>query len=225
MFLVSSVLLASYNIDDNRFGLRNGFLGVGRNRFCICDASNNVRNVSAVGIMNNEFACRVPYRSSYALVVIFPGFSRRPVFTRSKRSIRLGNSTSRLGRVIMGNAGGGRLVAGFHGSVLNGAPPRRGGRTRLFVRSGTGSTMDLFLVGGCFVTAPRPSCGGTFSLLALLRGRRPGGVRMNGLGRRVSTVGSTKVNAGLPAFASCSAGKGLVSDARLADSPITIVCA
>ncbi len=221
--LLITVMIITYNGKNNAFGLRKRLVGLGRNRFCICDPSNIVSNVSAVAILTKEFGCGIPYAVRNALIVIFPGFSRRPIFIIPNGAIAVTNSISRLHRLAIGNAPRGGLVAAFHRRAGRTRPRRVTTCTTTFIYRRPAALTTACLVGHCFVHISSPSCINTTTLCSALYTTRPGGNHLTRRTGHIHTCTTTNVGRGLPTFATAAVSKEAVARHALSGSA-TIVC-
>lgn len=210
-----SLLLVSCGTDSKHFKFEGRFLHLNQGEFYLYSEDGAVSGIDTIKVEGGRFAYEMACDAPTTLILVFPNFSRQPIFAEPGKTVSIKGDASHLKELEVKGTKDNELMTAFRRQVADASPPEKRKFAARLIEKNPTSRVSAFLIKDCFVTTPQPDYQEALRLTRLLlpKQERNGDLaRLDKVLRSITTCG---VGATLPSFTATDIHGATVSSVQL----------
>lgn len=217
LFLLAllSLLLVSCGTDSKHFKFEGRFLHLNQGEFYLYSEDGAVSGIDTIKVEGGRFAYEMACDAPTTLILVFPNFSRQPIFAEPGKTVSIKGDASHLKEMEVKGTKDNELMTAFRRQVANASPPERQKLAIRFVEDNPTSRVSAYLVKDCFVATSQPDYSEALRLTRLLLPKQERNGDLARLDKSLRLVTTCGVGATLPAFTATDVHGATVSSAQL----------
>lgn len=218
LFLLAllSVLLFSCGTDSKHFKFEGRFLHLNQGEFYLYSEDGAVSGIDTIKVEGGRFAYEMACDAPTTLILVFPNFSRQPIFAEPGKTVSIKGDASHLKEMEVKGTKDNELMTGFRHQVADASPPEKKKLAARFIENNPTSRASVFLIKDCFVATPQPDYQEAMRLTRLLLPKQERNGDLARLDKALRAVTTCSVGATLPSFTATDIHGNAVSSAQLA---------
>ena len=210
-----SLLLVSCGTDSKHFKFEGRFLHLNQGEFYLYSEDGAVSGIDTIKVEGGRFAYEMPCGAPTTLILVFPNFSRQPIFAEPGKTVSIHGDASHLKEMEVKGTKDNELMTAFRLQVANASPPEKRKLASRFIESNPESRVSAFLIKDCFVATPQPDYQEAKRLTRILLPKQDRNGDLARLDKALRSVTSCGVGDKLPSFKATDIHGDNVSSAQL----------
>lgn len=216
LFALLSLLLVSCGTDSKHFKFEGRFLHLNQGEFYLYSEDGAVSGIDTIKVEGGRFAYEMACDAPTTLILVFPNFSRQPIFAEPGKTVSIKGDASHLKELEVKGTKDNELMTAFRHQVAEVSPPEKRKLATQFVEHNPTSRVSAFLIKDCFVTTPNPDYQEALRLTRLLLPKQERNGDLARLDKALRSITTCGVGASLPTFTATDIHGATVSSAQLA---------
>lgn len=158
LFLLAllSVLLVSCGTDGKHFKFEGRFLHLNQGEFYLYSEDGAVSGIDTIKVEGGRFAYEMACDHPATLVLVFPNFSRQPIFAEPGKTVSIKGDASHLKEMEVTGTDDNELMTAFRKQVAEASPPEAMKLAAKFAEDHPSSRVSAYLVKSYLVAATKP---------------------------------------------------------------------
>lgn len=210
-----SLLLVSCGTDSKHFKFEGRFLHLNQGEFYLYSEDGTVNGIDTIKVEGGRFAYEMACDAPATLILVFPNFSRQPIFAEPGKTVSIKGDASHLKELEVKGTEDNELMTAFRRQVADASPPEKRKLATRFVEDHPTSRVSAFLIKDCFVTTPQPDYQEALRLTRVLLPKQERNGDLARLDKALRSVTACGVGATLPSFTATDIHGATVSSAQL----------
>lgn len=202
LFLLAllSLLLVSCGTDSRHFKFEGRFLHLNQGEFYVYSEDGSVSGIDTIKVEGGRFAYEMACDAPTTIILVFPNFSRQPIFAEPGKTVSIEGDASHLKEMEVKGTKDNELMTAFRRQVADVSPPERKKLAARFVEDNPTSRVSVYLVKDCFVATPQPDYQEATRLTRLLLPQQQRNGDLARLDKALRTLAACGVGVALPSF-------------------------
>lgn len=217
LFLLAllSVLLVSCGTDGKHFKFEGRFLHLNQGEFYLYSEDGTVNGIDTIKVEGGRFAYEMACDHPATLVLVFPNFSRQPIFAEPGKTVSIKGDASHLKEMEVTGTNDNELMTAFRKQVADASPPEATKLAAQFAEDNPASRVSAYLVKSYLVAVPKPDYQEALRLTRLLLEKQERNGELARMEQALKAITQCGVGAQLPAFTTSDINGKTVSSASL----------
>ncbi len=214
--IAAALTLAACGTPDGYFTIEGRFLNMNQGEIYVYSPDGVINGIDTMKVNGGRFAMKIPCARQGTLILVFPNFSRQPVFAQSGEGVDIKANASHLKEMEVKGTDDNELMTAFRLATANASPPETEKIAENYIRDNAASPVATYLIGRYF------AIGGNVAnlkkarqLLAVVDAEQPKSGSVARLKRHVAMMLSANKGDMLPQFSAKTTGGKAVSAASL----------
>lgn len=221
--LAVSYLLVSCGASKGHFKLEGKFLHLNQGEFYVYSPDGVIEGMDTIKVEGGRFAYEIPCEDEGTLVLVFPNFSKQPVFAGSGKSVEIKADASHLKEMEVSGSKDNELMTKFRHQIATASPPDIRKYAKTFIADHPESLVSVYLLDTYFINTPQPAYKEAAQIIQLLLDHQPKNGYLVRMKKSVDALSATTVGQILPVFTTYNLGGTLVSSATLKAAPVALI--
>lgn len=201
LFVVSLILLlTSCGVDGKHFKLEGRFLHLNQGEFYVYSEDGDIDGIDTIKVEGGRFAYEMPCTMPATIVIVFPNFSKQPVFAEPGKTVNIDGDASHLKELKVEGTDDNELMTKFRRQIADASPPEIRKYATMFIGDHPESRVSAWLVKEYFVTSPEPDYRQAQRFVRALLPHQPRNGSLALLNRMLIGLAKTTAGSPLPAF-------------------------
>lgn len=149
----AAMLLAACGTSDGYFTIEGRFLNMNQGDIYVYSPDGVINGIDTIKVNGGRFAMKIPCTRQGTLMLVFPNFSRQPVFAQSGEGVDIKADASHLKEMEVTGTDDNELMTDFRLATASASPPEAEKLAEHYIRDNAGSPVATYLVGRYFATA------------------------------------------------------------------------
>lgn len=217
LFLLAllSVLLVSCDTDGKHFKFEGRFLHLNQGEFYLYSEDGAVSGIDTIKVEGGRFAYEMACDHPATLVLVFPNFSRQPIFAEPGKTVSIKGDASHLKEMEVTGTDDNELMTAFRKQVAEASPPEAMKLAAKFAEDHPSSRVSAYLVKSYLVAAPKPDYQEALRLTRILLEKQERNGDLARMEQALKAITQCGVGATLPVFTARDMKGNTVSSASL----------
>lgn len=220
--ILLTLVLVSCGVDGKHFKLEGRFLHLNQGEFYVYSTDGVLDGIDTIKIEGGRFAYEIPCDEEGTLVMVFPNFSKQPIFTQPGKTVEIKADASHLKELEAEGTDNNKLMTAFRKQVSNMSPQQAVDAAEEFVKHNPKSDVSAWLIRKYFILAPKPDYAKAKQLLDLMIAEQPKNGKLVNLQQQLIGLAAT-AGKSLPIFTATDINGNKVTQANLMQSPNAVV--
>lgn len=147
------MLLAACGTSDGYFTIEGRFLNMNQGEIYVYSPDGVINGIDTIKVNGGRFAMKIPCTRQGTLMLVFPNFSRQPVFAQSGEGVDIKADASHLKEMEVTGTDDNELMTDFRLATASASPPEAEKLAEHYIRDNAKSPVATYLVGRYFATA------------------------------------------------------------------------
>lgn len=200
-YMICVLLLTSCGgVDGRHFKLEGRFLHLNQGEFYVYDEAGDIDGFDTIKVEGGRFAYEMPCSQPSVIVMVFPNFSRQPIFTQPGKTVSIEGDASHLKELQVKGTDENELMTKFRHQIANASPPEIRKYVGQFVDDHPESAVGPYLVKEYFVTASNPDYQKAYRFVRMMLPKQPRNGQLARLERALKVLTRGGVGVQLPSF-------------------------
>ncbi len=223
LLLLLTLVLVSCGTDGHHFKIEGRLINLNQGEFYVYSPDGGLAGVDTIKVDGGRFVYDMPCEQPCVLVVVFPNFSRQPVFAAPGKQVDLRGDASHLKELEVKGTKDNELMTQFRRQVADASPPEMKKYAETFVEDHPESAVSPYLVDLYFMQTPRPDYAKALRLLTLMAPEQPRNGYLNRLLPAARQMKDVTLAGRLKDFQATDMNGRPVSAADLKAAPMAVV--
>ncbi len=215
LFALLTLALASCGVDGKHFKFEGRFLHLNQGEFYLYSEDGTVSGIDTIKVEGGRFAYEMACDNPTTLIMVFPNFSRQPIFAEPGKTVSIKGDASHLKEMEVTGTKDNELMTAFRKQVAESSPPEKKKLAIKFAQDHASSRVSAYLVNEYLVATPQPDFAEALRLTQFLLSKQERNGQLARMEQALTTVTRCGEGARLPAFTARDTDGNAVSSSSL----------
>lgn len=173
LLLLLTLILVSCGTDSHHFEIDGRLINLNQGEFYVYSPDGGIQGLDTIKVDGGRFTYDIPCEQPCVLIIVFPNFSRQPVFAVPGHSVDMRGDASHLKELEVKGTDDNELMTGFRKQIANASPPEMRKYAEDFVKDHPESAVAPYLINQYFMETVQPDYVKALGLLTLLSKEQP----------------------------------------------------
>lgn len=215
LFALLPLLLAACGTDGKHFKFEGRFLHLNQGEFYLYSEDGTVCGIDTIKVEGGRFAYEMECDNPTTLIMVFPNFSRQPIFAEPGKTVSIKGDASHLKEMEVTGTEDNELMTAFRKQVAESSPPEKKKLAIKFAEDHATSRVSGYLVNEYLVATPQPDFQKALKMTQLLLAKQQRNGQLARMEQALKPVTQCGVGTRLPAFTARDTEGNSVSSSSL----------
>ena len=195
-----TVLLGACGTDSRHFKIEGRFLHLNQGEFYVYSEEGEISGIDTIKVEGGRFAYETACEHPSTLILVFPNFSRQPVFAEPGKTVSIEGDASHLKEMDVKGTDDNVLMTAFRKQVADASPPETQKLAAKFAENHADARVSAYLVKAYLIATPQPNLQEAARLTRLLADKQPRNGEVARMQQALKSVMQSNVGDRLPTF-------------------------
>ncbi len=195
-----ALLLTACGTDSKHFKIEGRFLHINQGEFYIYSEDGETDGIDTIKVEGGRFAYETACQRPSTLIMVFPNFSRQPVFAEPGKTVSIEGDASHLKQMEVKGTDDNVLMTAFRRQVADASPPETRKLAAKFAENHADSRVSTYIVKTYLLATAEPDLREALRITNIMTDKQPRNGEVARLQQTLKALTQGSVGNRLPAF-------------------------